>query len=71
MLNPTDDMKIMKDEIFGPLLPVKTYDTVDDAIGYVNDHPRPLGLYYFGATLPSRTACSRARRPAASPSTMW
>lgn len=48
VLNPTDDMKIMKDEIFGPLLPVKTYDTVEDAIGYVNAHARPLGLYYFG-----------------------
>jgi coniferyl-aldehyde dehydrogenase len=48
VLNPTDDMKIMKDEIFGPLLPVKTYDTMDEAIGYVNDHARPLGLYYFG-----------------------
>ncbi len=42
-------MKIMKDEIFGPLLPVKAYDTVDEAIGYVNAHARPLGLYYFGA----------------------
>ncbi|MGA9796577.1 MAG: coniferyl aldehyde dehydrogenase [Rhizomicrobium sp.] len=49
VLNPTDDMQIMKDEIFGPLLPVKTYDTVDEAIGYVNAHDRPLGLYYFGA----------------------
>ena len=49
VLNPTDDMKIMKDEIFGPLLPVKTYETVDEAIGYVNAHDRPLGLYYFGA----------------------
>ena len=48
VLNPTDDMKIMKDEIFGPPLPVKTYDSVDEAIGYVNAHPRPLGLYYFG-----------------------
>lgn len=48
VLDPTDDMKIMQDEIFGPLLPVKTYDKIDDAIGYVNDHPRPLGLYYFG-----------------------
>jgi len=48
VLNPTDDMKIMKDEIFGPLLPVKTYDTVDEAVGYVNGHARPLGLYYFG-----------------------
>ena len=48
VLNPSDDMRIMQDEIFGPLLPVKTYDKMDEAIGYVNDHPRPLGLYYFG-----------------------
>ncbi|HWD29903.1 MAG TPA: coniferyl aldehyde dehydrogenase [Rhizomicrobium sp.] len=48
VLNPTDDMAIMKDEIFGPLLPVKTYASVDEAIGYVNAHSRPLGLYYFG-----------------------
>jgi coniferyl-aldehyde dehydrogenase len=48
VLNPTDDMKIMQEEIFGPLLPVKTYESVDEAIGYVNDHDRPLGLYYFG-----------------------
>lgn len=48
ILNPTDDMKVMKDEIFGPLLPVKSYSSMDEAIGYVNDHPRPLGLYYFG-----------------------
>ena len=49
VLNPTDDMQIMKDEIFGPLLPVKTYSHVDEAIAYVNDHARPLGLYYFGS----------------------
>jgi coniferyl-aldehyde dehydrogenase len=49
VLNPSDDMQIMKDEIFGPLLPVKTYKHVDEAVDYVNDHARPLGLYYFGA----------------------
>lgn len=49
VLNPTDDMKIMQDEIFGPLLPVKMVKSVDDAIDYVNDHDRPLGLYYFGS----------------------
>ncbi|HEX2591498.1 MAG TPA: coniferyl aldehyde dehydrogenase, partial [Rhizomicrobium sp.] len=48
VLNPTDDMAIMKDEIFGPLLPVKTYSDVTEAVDYVNDHARPLGLYYFG-----------------------
>ena len=38
----------MQEEIFGPILPVKSYKTTDEAIGYVNDHDRPLGLYYFG-----------------------
>ena len=46
--NPTDDMAVMRDEIFGPVLPVRTYRTIDDAIAYVNGRDRPLGLYYFG-----------------------
>jgi coniferyl-aldehyde dehydrogenase len=48
ILDPTDDMKVMQEEIFGPVLPVKTYDSVDEAIAYVNKGERPLGLYYFG-----------------------
>lgn len=48
ILNPTDDMKVMQEEIFGPLLPVKSYQKVDEAIDYINAHARPLGLYYFG-----------------------
>lgn len=46
--NVTDDMKVMQEEIFGPILPVKTYASIDEAVDYVNDHDRPLGLYYFG-----------------------
>jgi len=48
IIDPTDDMKVMQEEIFGPVLPVKTYHGVDEAIAYVNAHDRPLGLYYFG-----------------------
>ncbi len=44
----SDDMTVMQEEIFGPLLPVKTYKAVGEAIDYVNAHDRPLGLYYFG-----------------------
>jgi len=47
--NVTDDMKVMQEEIFGPILPVMTYDSIDQAIDYVNAHDRPLGLYYFGS----------------------
>lgn len=46
--NVNDDMKVMQEEIFGPILPVMTYDNIDSAIDYVNAHDRPLGLYYFG-----------------------
>lgn len=44
----TDDMKVMQEEIFGPVLPVVTYKRVEDAVDYVNRRDRPLGLYYFG-----------------------
>jgi len=47
VLNATGDMRIMREEIFGPLLPIVTYERLDDAIRYVNDRPRPLALYYF------------------------
>jgi acyl-CoA reductase-like NAD-dependent aldehyde dehydrogenase len=48
ILDASDDMAVMQEEIFGPILPVKTYKKLDEAIDYVNDHPRPLALYYFG-----------------------
>ena len=48
VLDPTDDMKVMQDEIFGPVLPVKQYRDVRETIDYVNGRDRPLGLYYFG-----------------------
>jgi len=47
VLDVTDDMTIMQEEIFGPLLPVKTYRTIDDVIAYVNGRDRPLGFYVF------------------------
>ena len=46
--NVRDDMAIMQEEIFGPVLPVLPYGTLEEAIGYVNARPRPLALYYFG-----------------------
>src|SRR5690606_18334893 len=39
--------KVMREEIFGPLLPVIPYRTLDEAIAYVNARPRPLALYVF------------------------
>lgn len=48
VLDVTDDMKIMQEEIFGPLLPVKSYTVVAEPLDYINANPRPLAAYYFG-----------------------
>jgi coniferyl-aldehyde dehydrogenase len=47
VLDPGDEAKVMQDEIFGPILPIKTYQRLDEAIAYVNAHDRPLALYHF------------------------
>lgn len=54
VLNATDDMLVMQDEIFGPILPIKTYNNVPDTVAYINQRPRPLGLYYFGSDTSER-----------------
>jgi coniferyl-aldehyde dehydrogenase len=46
--NPGDALQVMQDEIFGPLLPVLAYTTIDEVIARINARPRPLALYYFG-----------------------
>jgi len=48
LLNVTDEMTVMQDEIFGPLLPIVPYQDIDQAFAYINQRPRPLALYYFG-----------------------
>ncbi|MGY2236291.1 coniferyl aldehyde dehydrogenase [Pseudomonas gingeri] len=48
LLNVSDDMTLMQDEIFGPLLPIVPYKGLDEAFAYINRRPRPLALYYFG-----------------------
>jgi len=50
VIEPGDELMVMQEEIFGPILPVKSYGTLDEAMAYINEHPRlrPLALYYFG-----------------------
>jgi coniferyl-aldehyde dehydrogenase len=47
VMDPPDDLELMQEEIFGPILPVKAYDALDDAIDHVNAGERPLALYVF------------------------
>lgn len=42
------DMRIMESEIFGPILPIIAYDSLEDAIAFVQARPKPLALYIFG-----------------------
>jgi coniferyl-aldehyde dehydrogenase len=48
VIEPGDDLQLMQEEIFGPVLPVKGYREIDEVIAYVNQRQRPLCLYYFG-----------------------
>ncbi|MBB3105614.1 coniferyl-aldehyde dehydrogenase [Psychrobacter luti] len=45
---PAPDSDVMQNEIFAPILPLMHYDTLDDAIRFINERPRPLALYVFG-----------------------
>ena len=47
LIDPPADCGAMRDEIFGPVLPLIPYDRIDDAIAFVNARPRPLALYWF------------------------
>jgi len=48
VVQPSESTVVMQEEIFGPILPILAYETIDETIDYVNEHPRPLALYYFG-----------------------
>ena len=47
VIDPPEELGLMREEIFGPVLPVKAYDSIDEAVAYVNAGERPLALYVF------------------------
>src|SRR5262249_55320384 len=55
VLDVRSDMRLMQEEIFGPVLPIVPYRRLTDAIEFVNARPRPLGLYYFGSSPANRS----------------
>ena len=55
----TDDMAIMREEIFGPLLPVEAYASLDEAIAKINARPHPLAMYWFGRDTTRRARALR------------
>ena len=50
ILSNSDESLMMQEEIFGPVLPLKTYSNLDDAISFIQEKPRPLALYIFSTT---------------------
>jgi coniferyl-aldehyde dehydrogenase len=57
VLDATEQMTVMQEEIFGPLLPIVAYDKTDEALDFIRRHDRPLAMYWFGSD-------SRAQRHA-------
>ena len=47
IVDPDPESEVMQEEIFGPILPIITVASIDDAIDFVNARPRPLALYVF------------------------
>lgn len=48
VFNVQPGLRLMEEEIFGPILPVVAYDTLEEAIDFITARPRPLALYWFG-----------------------
>ncbi len=48
IVDADDDLACMQDEIFGPILNIKSYRKLDDCIQFINKRPRPLAMYYYG-----------------------
>jgi coniferyl-aldehyde dehydrogenase len=48
LIDPPDSTLAMQEEVFGPLLPIRSYRHINEVLDYINGHPRPLALYYFG-----------------------
>ena len=59
VLDPPDDILLMREEIFGPVLPIKPYDRLEDALGYVRRHDHPLALYVLSHDKAQREAVLR------------
>ena len=59
VLDPAPDSPVMTTEIFGPVLPVCTYDSLDDAVAFVNGREKPLALYFFGKLADGKSVVRR------------
>lgn len=59
VVNPPESLAVMQDEIFGPVIAVKAYESVEEAVRYINRNPRPLAAYLVGRDQPLLEKLSR------------
>lgn len=59
VVKPTSDLKVLQDEMFGPVLPILTYQDFEETIRYINAQPRPLAAYYFGSDAAEQSALEK------------
>ena len=59
LTNVPEGSRLLEEEVFGPLLPIVKYHSLDEALNYINDRPRPLALYVFGYEQQLRPLFSR------------
>ena len=72
ILDVNEEMTVMQEEIFGPLLPIKTYENIAEAITYVRNHPSPWPFITSAMIWPKNALFSTEQHPAVSPSmTVW
>ena len=57
--NVSPDSPVMQEEIFGPIFPMLTFDTTEEAISFVNEREKPLALYYFGSKAKGESVLAR------------
>jgi coniferyl-aldehyde dehydrogenase len=68
ILDVNEEMTVMQEEIFGPLLPIKTYNNIEEAITYVRNHPRPLPSTTLVMTSPKNASFSTEQHQVVLPS---
>lgn len=59
IVKPGEELKVMQDEMFGPVLPILTYSNFEEVIDYINARPRALAAYYFGSDATEQTAMEK------------
>ena len=62
VVNPDPNSGMMKDEIFGPIMPVVTFNRIEEAIDLINSKSKPLAVYYYGKNSPDNESLTKVKQ---------